>query len=259
MYTKEVVSAFVATNIIPVKKGQVCIDGRYPSETEVSGKRSMAGGGFCLTLGLLEINNQDWGRPFSAREIAHRSIDAAVELDGEYSLHTDTHSLDERNQTTDPEDKETNIGCAHIKKSLLQPTAGRYGITYQDSRQALLMARSRLTRLDVLGDKHREGAFVIVDEEDFTINHQNRDEYNAVWDENRQQMVFVLDLKRLNKFVEQVTPVLDIPQLNPARLKTVMKNQALVTASLIAPNLPAFRVFRNDSRSIDIEQIELFG
>lgn len=232
------VEKFVRENLIKAGGGSMCVDGRYPPGVD-KGRIARPGGDGGDVMVLLAL--RDEGRlnlPESelTPEALTLRVMRAVNKEGrEFTIHTDDH-----------------VGCAHLAKAADPQTAQPYGVKSEDMQRVIVFAEKRAQgggriRITRLPGPHAEQGVLVIDSENWTVNHSNGS-----------TQFFVYDQKRDINYVEQLVPALNIPGLTAANFLRVAEKQRNATLNSVAKDpqgnpLPYFLVKVNLSGQPGVE------
>lgn len=244
---REEIEKFVKENMIPANNSRIeCGDGRYTKEQSDGAIRAF-GGDFGMVMSFAGAL-KDEGIQLSSDEIVDRYLNAVKKVRGEDTKlyhHTDTHNhaLGE-------------IGCGHAAKASNPEHDGLYGkLTHQDVRQLYASFSSNPnSNLTILEGEHQEKAvfFVHGGPDDTDIHYS----INSM--DTNGNMYFVVDMDRVNRFIEQVVPLFSEGLETPVEEKDVKENflkQMQATASLLAADLDKFKVTIDSNGDFSIDAL----
>lgn len=247
--TKGEVWEFVRENLVTAdNRRMACGDGRYEPEQSEGAIRAF-GADFGMIMAF-SAALKDEGIVLSPEDIVNRYTKAKQGVFGEEVIldyHTDTHAQ-----------KEGGIGCGHIAKASDPAHDGLYGSLNHKDIQDLYTAfintpKSELTVLD--GHHEEEGVLFVhgtPGAHDVTYSIASKDR-------KRGKIYFVVDMDRINGFIEQMVPLFSegLPKgVNAVDVKRNYETQMGATAKLLgADKLDHYRIAVDEKGHFIMEQI----
>lgn len=222
---------FVEKNIVPVKDGRKCVDGRYFPDTDDRGRIARPGADFGYVEALLSINHQqDLG--LTVEQCFDVVYEAVTESDQQFYMHTDEHANHGHGI----------IGCGHLAKATEPELAKDYGVLSEQMVQVIQYAGNRQeegARIVnvVLEGEHKEKGVLVVTEKDYSVN--SRDD---------QTMYFVYDKDRDEEFMKSLVAKMKIPNLTVEVFKAASNKQLQATLHNLAFEKPMFQVNKEQAK-----------
>lgn len=240
---------FVKENLVTAdNRRMACGDGRYEIEQSEGGIR-VFGADFGIVMAFAGAL-RDEGRNLSPEEIVDMYAKAKREIYGEdanLDYHTDTHAK-----------KAGTIGCSHIAKASDPNHDGLYGsLTHKDILDLYTaFANNPGSRLTVLDGPHQEEGVLFV--HGAPGAHDIRYSISSK-DRKKGKMYFVVDIDRIDKFIERMAPAFSQGLGEPINPKDVKRNYAThmaATANLLgADKLDHYKISVNDRGNFMMEQL----
>jgi hypothetical protein len=245
--TRGEIDKFVKENMIPANNSRIeCGDGRYTKE-QAQGAIRAFGGDFGMVMAFAGAL-KDEGTYIDSEEIVRRYLRAVKKVRGEDTKlyhHTDTHnhSLGE-------------IGCGHAAKASSPEHDGLYGsLTHSDVKDLYnSFSKDPNSNLTVLEGEHQEKAVLFV----HGVSDDTDIHYSINSMDTKGNMYFVVDMDRINKFIEQVVPLFSDGLLVPVEEKDVKENflkQMQATADLLASDLDKFKITIDNTGNFSMNQL----
>ncbi len=218
------VKSFVLKNIVPAKKGTICVDGRYAPK--YSGMMARPGGNFREIMTLLALRKK---LKLTVGQVVDLAVSAVENMGVTFNMHTDSHA--------DPKDL-TSIGCGHIAKAENPETAAMYGVKASDVKQALIYLRIKLEgrkyfNMVNLEGEHKEKGVLVITGSKKTVNHFNP---------RSKEMYFVFDQKRDEEFTKEFYKNLEINGVSFEEFKKISNDQLTATLRNLAKGLPIYEI-----------------
>lgn len=178
---------FAKRNKVPVRRGFVCVDGRY--DQKYSGFLARPGGNFRGILVLLALRKK---LGLTVGRLVDKVVDAVEEMGITFNMHSDDHYHDSHDLS--------EIGCGHIAKAEDPKHAKEYKVDSDDVHNALTYLRIKLEgrkyyQLIELHGEHREKGVLIITGTKYTVNH---------WDQDKNEMYFVFDKARDEEYQKEL-------------------------------------------------------
>lgn len=212
------IKEYILKNIVPIKYGRECVDGRYSQN--ISGRIARPGGDFGYLMVLMRLNKEK-GLGLTVKQCAEK-IYGTITQNDRFFMHTDRHS------------KYPQIGCSHIAKAMDPNLTSLYELDPNELKEALDLIRQKTDNLEVvnLEGEHKEEGVIIITGVNYTLNHQDST-----------KMFFIYDKVRDNLFIDQLVPLLNIRGLNPVDFKNISNSQIQACLHNLALNLPIYEVY----------------
>jgi hypothetical protein len=220
------VYAHLGTETVASKDGRRCVDGRYESDSEHSGRLARPGGDFGYVMALLAVNRSK-NLNLTPEQCVDAVYAAVTENDGQFFMHTDEHA-EHASETT-------AIGCGHIAKAMNAANSSNYNVTPEEVAQALAYTRQKIGQgekftMVTLKGEHQERGVLVVTGTEKTVNP------------HKQDMFFVYDSNRDQQFIQQLVDRASIPGLTLEDMVEASKLQTQATLHLLAADKPIFEV-----------------
>lgn len=230
-------TAFIKRNIVAANYNRfVCGDGRYPAEVSQGGLRifgedtgalaafwqvgrekghftSVADVGKCV---------QEYKR---AKAIALQSLGTVNPDAFKLYLHTDHHGMEEG-----------TFGCGHMKNLAEGLHTDDYGSSGEELNALFAYIKDPESHIDFeetpLRGKHAEGAIILVDSDDFSVNSSD----------DTGEMHFVVDMRRVRTYFNRLSTALHVKGIGEENLMSAYLRHQGVTAGILAPGKPVLHV-----------------
>jgi hypothetical protein len=228
------VREYVEMNIVAVREGRKCVDGRY-LPTQASGMIARPGGDCGYVMALMAVNREK-RLGLTPEECFNAVYKVLVhELRGAFYLHTDHHAHSIHHPISAIEDRNL-IGCGHLMKAASQKSRKRYNIVAKDARRLILYTRNIAAindKLEVvhLSGHHEERGVLVIKSDQFTVNPYNFES---------KEMYFVYDESRDNEFMHKLVKELNLPVVTFEDLKKESDKQLQATLQNLAKGLPIY-------------------
>lgn len=219
------VEDFVTRNKVPVKKGFICVDGRYKSPQH-AGMLARPGGNFRGIMVLLALRKN---LGLTVGQCVDRAIGAVESMGISFNMHTDEHADD---------DDLSAIGCGHIAKAADPHFAKMYHVDPQDVQRALAYLRVKIEgrkyyhEAELQGD-HQEQGVLVISGKKYTVNHS---------DPKTGEMYFVFDKARDEEYTKKLFEKFDLYKLSLKEFLDINELQLNTTLKLLAKDLPIYEV-----------------
>lgn len=227
----DTIQSFISSNIITVKTGRKCVDGRYKKNTDDSGRIARPGGDLGYVMALLSLQKTIGSSYLTPEECFKRVYSALHTLGENFYMHTDHHA-DLKNPDLSP-----SIGCGHAAKSMDEELSKGYELNSEDMKLLVTYAKKQYVKnpdnikLVTLKGDHKEEAVIIVTGIKKTINSQDLN-----------HMGFIYDKTRDEKFIEKIFPLLSLNNQSVEDFKNKLNIQTNATLKLLAKGLPMYEV-----------------
>lgn len=242
--TREEVEKFVKEALRKANNTRVeCIDGRYTPEQSEGAVRAPGGdlGMVMAFAGALK----DEGTYLAPEEIVERYLRSVRNKRG-----TDARLYYHDDDSSHP------IGCGHVAKASSPEYDGLYGsLTYQEVRQLYEVFTSHpQAHKTVLEGTHAEKGVLFIHGESeegpvpYTINSRDA----------KGNMFFVVDIDRVNRFIEKSTPYFSEGLITPVNPEDVKRNfliQLNATAGLLAGDKDKFKIIVGENGNFSMNQL----
>jgi hypothetical protein len=223
---KKQVEDFVKNNVIPVKSGRKCVDGRYKAQDENSGMIARPGGdaGYLEILlalqkqGKIESGVEDW---------VNKLVEALEELNEEFYAHTDHRA--------DTSLDNFSIGCGHLAKAANEELSIDYLVVPESMKKAIICLKSLASKGEIklvsLEGEHKEVGVLV----NIGVN-------NSVDSQDGEQMYFIYDKTRDEEFMEKLFNNLSLDGVSLEEFKKISETQLNATLKNLASGLPVYEV-----------------
>lgn len=224
------VKDYVKRNIVKVREGRKCVDGRYlPNQGGGMIARPGADGGYVMALAAV---NRKKKLGLTPEECFNAVYKAVVKIGGKFYLHTDHH--------VDPSDGLHHglTGCGHLAKAARRLYSREYDIRSRDVKKMVNYARN-LSQIEGevelvnLKGSHTESGILVINSSKYAVNSSNA---------TQSKMFFVYDADRDNKFMEKLVGEMDIRGLTYKDMKKESDLQLETTLQNLALGLALFSV-----------------
>ena len=246
--TREEIEKFVKENLVTANdRRMACGDGRYMPEQSEGAIRAF-GADFGMIMAFAGALNYE-GTNIDPEEIVERYSRAKKKEFGQdvgIYYHCDSHNHEEG-----------KIGCGHIAKASDPQNDGLYGnINHKEVKELFdAFTKHPESNLTVLDGQHEEKAVLFVHgapdshEIPYSINSKDR----------KGNMYFVVDMDRINRFIDKIAPAFSaglLIQVNPEDVKRNYAVQMGTTAKLLnADKLDHYKIALDQRGHFIMEQL----
>lgn len=228
--TLEKIQEYVLRNVVPVRIGRKCVDGRY-LPTQATGMIARPGGDLGYVMALMAVSKRR-KLGFTSEKCFDEVYKVVCKDKGHFYLHTDHH--------VDPDVniQKSLIGCGHAAKAANENLAKGYGVESKDMANLVAYVRNIAHKtpnieMIILHGDHGEKGVLVVHGEKYTVNAQNP---------ATKEMYFVYDEERDTRFLNYLVGEMAIKGVDFAEMKRESDLQLGATLHNLAKGLPIFDV-----------------
>lgn len=232
----QTMTEYIKSNVVPAAAGRRCIDGRYPAQTEDSGRIARPGADAGYVLTLLALKKQ--GTLFlTPRQCFETVFEALLKMGEKFYIHTDHHATD------------NSIGCGHLAKAADRRLAALYGVDPNDANSLIDYVKRKVgetsqIKMVNLAGKHQEKAVL----QNIGLKH-SLNSFNNGW------MYFVYDQTRDDAFIKILVDKMGLPGVTYEKFKEASSQQLNATLQNMAMGKNVFEV-DTDSTSPTAELVK---